>query len=291
MTPLIGVGSLVAAAALVWLRLRERRAEAASSASAGLTVDANGLLVVEERAPQRMAHALRWQALALSLGLAILLIGPLVWTSVSLAQGAGGSLPSAGPSATASFGGGLARGAGRFQRPAFANGSFPAPPEGGFGEGFGAGAFAGGPPVGAASGAASGAAGRAAGGDTLQVNSALVRYLEAHQGSARYLLAVTNANSAAPYILATGKPVMALGGFLGSDPILTLSQLKSLVASWQVRYFLLSGGGFGGPGGGSSNSTLTQWVTSACTVVPASAYSGSSSATSAGGGQLYVCGG
>ncbi|HEX8994764.1 MAG TPA: glycosyltransferase family 39 protein [Ktedonobacterales bacterium] len=291
MTPLIGVGSLVAAAALVWLRLRERRAEAASSASAGLTVDTNGLLVVEERAPQRMAHALRWQALALSLGLAILLIGPLVWTSVSLAQGAGGSLPSAGPSATASFGGGLARGAGRFQRPAFANGSFPAPPEGGFGEGFGAGAFAGGPPVGAASGARNGAAGRAAGGDTLQVNSALVRYLEAHQGSARYLLAVTNANSAAPYILATGKPVMALGGFLGSDPILTLSQLKSLVASWQVRYFLLSGGGFGGPGGGSSNSTLTQWVTSACTVVPASAYSGSSSATSAGGGQLYVCGG
>ena len=286
MTPLIVAGSLLAVGALVWLRLRERRAEAALINSA-LSVDENGFFV-EQRRPRAEVHALHWQALAMSLGLAVLLVGPLVWTCVSLASGAGGALPSAGPSATVSFGGGFARRAGGFQRPAFANGSngaFAGPPAGGFG-----GAFAGAPPSGTAGGGFTGASTGAAGGDTLQVNSALVSYLLRRQGSARYILATSNANSAAPYILATGKPVMALGGFLGSDPILTLAQLQSLVASGQVRYFLLSGAGFGGPGGGSSNSALTQWVTSACSTVSASAYGGSSGNGPGSGGQLYVCG-
>ena len=38
--------------------------------------------------------------------------------------------------------------------------------------------------------------------------------------------------------LATNKPVMALGGFSGSDPILTTSQWAALVAnSWRVLFF------------------------------------------------------
>jgi 4-amino-4-deoxy-L-arabinose transferase-like glycosyltransferase len=120
------------------------------------------------------------------------------------------------------------------------------------------------------------------------VDTALVSYLEAHQGNARYLFATTSSNSAAPYILATGKPVMALGGFSGNDPILTVSQLQRLVASGQVRYFLLAGGGSGGQGGGSANSALTQWVTNSCAAVSPSAYNGASGSTA--GGSLYVCG-
>jgi len=53
---------------------------------------------------------------------------------------------------------------------------------------------------------------------------------------------------------------MALGGFSGSDPILTTSQLAALVKSGEVRYFLLNGSGNGGPGG-SGQSNLITWIT------------------------------
>ena len=46
--------------------------------------------------------------------------------------------------------------------------------------------------------------------------------------------------TADPIILATNKPVMSLGGFGGSDPILTTSQLAALVANGTVRFFLLN---------------------------------------------------
>jgi 4-amino-4-deoxy-L-arabinose transferase-like glycosyltransferase len=86
-------------------------------------------------------------------------------------------------------------------------------------------------------------------------DAALIKYLEANQGSAKYLVATSNANSATSIILATNKPVMALGGFTGSDPILTTAQLQTLVKNGTIRYFLLGGGGAGaGTRGGSFNS-------------------------------------
>ena len=134
---------------------------------------------------------------------------------------------------------------------------------------------------GRAGGAPSGATGFGGGAGGDSASTALIAYLEAHQGTAKYLVATVSANQAAPIILATGKPVMALGGFLGSDPILTVAQLQSLVREGQIRYFLL-GGGPGGFGGGSGNSAVESWVTSDCTAVTDSA---------AGASWLYVCGG
>jgi 4-amino-4-deoxy-L-arabinose transferase-like glycosyltransferase len=115
-------------------------------------------------------------------------------------------------------------------------------------------------------------------------SASLIVYLEAHQGAATYLFATPSAQTAAPCIIATGRPVMTLGGFSGADPILTLDQLRALIRDGQVRYFLVAGGGLGGPGGGSANSQLIQWVVAHGTVVPASAIGGSST----GGGLLYV---
>lgn len=109
-----------------------------------------------------------------------------------------------------------------------------------------------------------------AGGSQLNRDSALITYLEANQGSARYLVAVGSSQEADSIILATNKPVMALGGFSGSDPILTTSQLASLVANGTVRFFLLNGSrGGGGPGGGGQSS-LTSWVTTNCSAVSSS---------------------
>jgi 4-amino-4-deoxy-L-arabinose transferase-like glycosyltransferase len=74
---------------------------------------------------------------------------------------------------------------------------------------------------------------------TAHANPALVRYLLAHQGQARFLVSTLNAPSAAPFILDTGKPVMAIGGYIGSDPILTAAQFQTLVNNGSVRYMLL----------------------------------------------------
>ena len=82
---------------------------------------------------------------------------------------------------------------------------------------------------------------------------------------------------------------MALGGFSGSDPILTPAQLAQLVANGTVHYFLVSSGARADPVGGMAARTpLTQWITTHGTVVPASQYATGSAATTGGGGQtLY----
>lgn len=79
-------------------------------------------------------------------------------------------------------------------------------------------------------------------------SSELIAYLERNQGNATWLVAVQGANEAASIELASGRPVMAMGGFLGSDPAPTTSQLAQLVASGRVRFVML--GGLGGPGSG-----------------------------------------
>jgi 4-amino-4-deoxy-L-arabinose transferase-like glycosyltransferase len=112
-----------------------------------------------------------------------------------------------------------------------------------------------------------GASGFGSGGmgdDQGTASAALIRYLEAHQGSAKYLVATSGSGSAAPIIIATGKPVVTMGGFNGGDPAPTVSQLAALVRSGQLKYVLLGGGGFrgggGGPGGGGTQSAIQQWV-------------------------------
>ncbi|HLL79857.1 MAG TPA: glycosyltransferase family 39 protein [Ktedonobacteraceae bacterium] len=127
-------------------------------------------------------------------------------------------------------------------------------------------------------------AGASGGNGNLNVNTALINYLEAHRNGAKYLVAVASSQEADGIILATNQPVMALGGFSGSDPILTTSQLAALVKNGTVRFFLINGNG-GGPGGGQS--ALTSWITSHCTLVSSSQYQSTSTGSGFGGGQLY----
>jgi hypothetical protein len=121
--------------------------------------------------------------------------------------------------------------------------------------------------------------------------------------------------NASSVIMATGKPVTALGGFGGNDQILTVQQLARLVANGTVHYFLIQSGGPGAGGappgsmlaqlpasvraeieqrgalGGfreGSNSPLTQWVITHGTVVPASRYETSSTSTTGGFGQATL---
>jgi 4-amino-4-deoxy-L-arabinose transferase-like glycosyltransferase len=64
-------------------------------------------------------------------------------------------------------------------------------------------------------------------------------FLQANHHGERFLLATPSAQLASPLIIATGRPVMAMGGFHGLDPILTPERLAQLVEAGQVRFVML----------------------------------------------------
>jgi 4-amino-4-deoxy-L-arabinose transferase-like glycosyltransferase len=95
------------------------------------------------------------------------------------------------------------------------------------------------------------------------VSSALSRLLESGASGYPWAAATISSTSAASLELGSnGVPVMAIGGFSGSDPAPTLVQFEKLVSSREIHYFVASrSGGSGAPGGGSgSGSQITAWV-------------------------------
>jgi len=86
--------------------------------------------------------------------------------------------------------------------------------------------------------------------------------LEADAGKYSWVAATVNSNSAAGYQLATGDPVMAIGGFNGTDPAPTLAQFERDVAQKKVHYFIPGGGGPGSGATGTTAEQITQWVES-----------------------------
>jgi 4-amino-4-deoxy-L-arabinose transferase-like glycosyltransferase len=117
-----------------------------------------------------------------------------------------------------------------------ASGSAPAGAPAGLGRGASAG-------IGTGAGAGIGA------GPGANVSKALISYLKAHQGKATYLVAAVGSNTAGPIALESGRNVIDMGGFMGSDPAPSLPKLKSFIDSGQLHYVLLSSGGAGGSTG------------------------------------------
>jgi 4-amino-4-deoxy-L-arabinose transferase-like glycosyltransferase len=90
----------------------------------------------------------------------------------------------------------------------------------------------------------------------------LLAFLQENHQDEVYLLAAVNARQAAPIIIATGNPVIALGGFTGRDPILTIDGFARLVGDHRVRFVLL---GDGSPGlrrifGEDNQKALVDWI-------------------------------
>jgi len=125
----------------------------------------------------------------------------------------------------------------------------------------GAGGFGG---VGRGAGPGGAGAGGAAGGllNASTPGKQLTALLTANASRYTWVAATTGANTAAGYQLAADEPIMAIGGFNGTDPSPTLAQFQSSVAQGKIHYYL-AGGGFG-PGGGSSttssSSAIATWV-------------------------------
>lgn len=189
---------------------------------------------------ERNTRVTRWIGTA---AMAVLLAIPAFWSMTPILYGDNSSLPSAGP--TSSRGGML-------QANMFKNNSDGLPTNSR-------------PQMSEGSATKVQTQNQRGGGRMSQgVNQNLLKFLLKNSNGTKYLFATANANSAAPYIIQTGKPVMTMGGFTGSDPILTVNKLKELVQKGEVKYFLI--GGNGGMGGSSD---LTAWIKKNGKQVPA----------------------
>jgi hypothetical protein len=100
--------------------------------------------------------------------------------------------------------------------------------------------------------------------DASTVSAEMKALLLADADKYTWTAASIGSQQASGYQLATGKPVMAIGGFNGTDPSPTLAQFKQYVAEGKIHYFIGGsgvGGGFGNNTSGSNDSSqISQWV-------------------------------
>jgi 4-amino-4-deoxy-L-arabinose transferase-like glycosyltransferase len=90
----------------------------------------------------------------------------------------------------------------------------------------------------------------------------LLDFLERRRHPGEVLLATANTRQAAPFIIATGAPVLALGGFNGHDQVVTPAGFARLVADKRIRFVLI---GDGSPGirrifGTAAQTPLADWI-------------------------------
>ena len=74
--------------------------------------------------------------------------------------------------------------------------------------------------------------------DSPDAGPALTSLLAADADRYTWTAAVVGSNNAAGYQLAAGAPVMAVGGFNGTDPAPTLTEFKDFVAGKRIHYFI-----------------------------------------------------
>ncbi|EMH0510952.1 glycosyltransferase family 39 protein [Listeria monocytogenes] len=86
------------------------------------------------------------------------------------------------------------------------------------------------------------------------VDSDLISYLQKNNTGETYLFGTTDATTAGPYIIKTKEAVMALGGFNGTDPTLTVKQLKQMIQAGEIKYFYLPSNSK------ASDSDVVKWI-------------------------------
>ncbi|MEU2064382.1 glycosyltransferase family 39 protein [Streptomyces sp. NPDC013455] len=235
-------------------------------------------LVFAGRIPRRLALG------AAAAGLVAALAGPAAYTLSTLQEGHTGSIVTAGPAGASVMGG---RGGGPGRAPDGFGGAAPGRnqqgQQGQQGNGFpGGGGAGGGLPGGGGTAAAppggrqgngfpgggrtgEGGTGGGAGGllNGASVSAEARKLLEEDASDYTWAAASIGSQNAAGYQLATGKAVMAIGGFNGTDPSPTLAQFKKYVEQGRIHYFIAGGGMGGGMGGDSGTaSRISSWVQS-----------------------------
>ncbi|OPY60828.1 MAG: Dolichyl-phosphate-mannose-protein mannosyltransferase [Pelotomaculum sp. PtaU1.Bin065] len=114
------------------------------------------------------------------------------------------------------------------------------------------------------------------------INTKLLEYVTRNNTGEAYLFMTPEASTAESYIIETGQAVVAMGGFSGSDPILTAEKLAQMVADKKVKFFLIPSSGSGGRGGGSE---VMDWIRANGTEVPKEEWQSNSAQDSPQGGR------
>jgi 4-amino-4-deoxy-L-arabinose transferase-like glycosyltransferase len=220
--------------------------------------------------PTVVGRVVRLPAVTAVAALVVGFTGPVAWSLDTASTPHVGAIPSAGPLAVPSSAGTPGRG---FGPPGFGGGA------GGAGGGFPTRGFGHRPPVigggnlfgrGGLLGLGRGTVGGGAG-NLIQAGApspAIAAALRADASSYTWVAAAVGGENAAGYQLAASEPVMAIGGFNGTDPAPSLSRFEQLVAQGRIHYFIGSGRGlFGGFVGGRSRtgpstdaSEIEEWV-------------------------------
>ena len=215
------------------------------------TIGCTGILAYLRIQKTIVSHNYQKYMVVIAIGL--LFGAPFVWSCTPLMSGSGNTQAVAGPQATR-IGGGMVAGAGNLtvlDRTGFIQ------------DRAGRGLLSGQANASIASGRGSMNLPGMGGISVTQ----LTNYLLAHTTNETWILAVPSSQAGASMIIATGRPVMSIGGFSGSDRILNVTTLTTLIREGRVRYFLI--GGTGGAGGGinAGNGEISSWVGAHCTPV------------------------
>lgn len=88
----------------------------------------------------------------------------------------------------------------------------------------------------------------------------VVAALDADAGDYTWVAATIGSQNAAGLQLATGHPVMAIGGFNGSDPSPTLAQFQQYVADGRIHYLLESSRMGQQNGGSTASREILAWA-------------------------------
>ncbi|MFJ1547340.1 ArnT family glycosyltransferase [Streptomyces sp. NPDC088246] len=240
-------------------------------------------LLLAPRLGRRLALA------AVGVSFVAALAGPTAYTLSTLNTGHQGSIVTAGPSGAGSMGGpggmggamrppgqGNQQGGGMGRPPTGGQGAGPTGQQGqgqggnqqngrqpgampGTGTAPGTGTSPGTAPGGTGEGGTPGGGGMGGLLNGSSVSAEAEKLLEESAADYTWAAAAIGSQNAASYQLATGEPVMAIGGFNGSDPSPTLSRFKKYVEDGRIHYFIA--GGMGGGGGNSGTSSrISSWV-------------------------------
>lgn len=99
------------------------------------------------------------------------------------------------------------------------------------------------------------------GGNGSNVNEELLAYLQSNTQGIEYLLAVPSSQTGASLVLASGRPVLYMGGFGGQDEVVSAEDLSEMVANGELRYVL-----YGSDRGGKQD--IASWLAASCSIVP-----------------------